>query len=360
MKIAILGAGYAGLAAAWAILHYSQGLVKVDIYDPLPIGQGASGLSSGLLNPYPALHARHAWEADKAINAIHGLLSLAAQAMQGTCILSHGLLRPALTREQIDDFQKCAESYPDVEWWSKERCLSEVKGLDFHASEDREHAGGLYIKNALTIDVPKYLEGLWQTCALKGAQHIKRAIQSLDELKKYHRVVCALGFATRKIPELAHLPILQVKGQILELRWPDMLPPLPFSLISKGYLVRGKDPHRCIAGATFERQFSSLDPDPSIAIPKIFDKILPFFPALAEAEVLTCRAGVRATLGRDPLPLVDRISKTLWVFTGLGAKGILYHAWLGERLAQAILTDDPLLIPQAVRQRGTSSKDRSP
>ncbi len=32
--------------------------------------------------------------------------------------------------------------------------------------------------------------------------------------------------------------------------------------------------------------------------------------------------------------------------TGLGARGLVYHAWLGQLLAEAVVADDEALLPQ--------------
>ena len=34
-----------------------------------------------------------------------------------------------------------------------------------------------------------------------------------------------------------------------------------------------------------------------------------------------------------------------WAVTGLGARGLVYHAWLGEQLAAAVVADDEALLP---------------
>jgi glycine/D-amino acid oxidase-like deaminating enzyme len=41
-----------------------------------------------------------------------------------------------------------------------------------------------------------------------------------------------------------------------------------------------------------------------------------------------------------------------WAVTGLGARGLVYHGWLGEQLAAAAAADDEsLLAPQLLRWR---------
>lgn len=345
MRIAILGAGFAGLSTAWHLLYNSQASVSIDLYDPIPIGHGVSGISSGLLHPYGGKQAKQAKEAAKKIDAVHNLIKHASQALNQPLILSSGILRPAITQQQITDFRQCALEHSDTEWWNKEKCEAKVKGL--HIPQD--HGGGLFIKQGLTLDVPKYLDGLWQSCALLGTQYIQTAMIKEQDLARYDRIVFALGYAIKGFKPLEALPVESVKGQALILKWPLGIPPLPFSLISEGYLVMGKETSSCIAGATYERTFTTHLPEPAVAIPEIRRKISTFFPSLAEAEIISCQAGIRAASKHNHQPLVGKTSDKFWFITGLGSKGLLYHAWLGNLLSLALLKDDESLLPKDLR-----------
>lgn len=50
MNIAIIGAGFSGLALAYFLLQSSA---HVTLFDAVGIGGGASGIATGLLHPYP-------------------------------------------------------------------------------------------------------------------------------------------------------------------------------------------------------------------------------------------------------------------------------------------------------------------
>jgi glycine/D-amino acid oxidase-like deaminating enzyme len=71
--------------------------------------------------------------------------------------------------------------------------------------------------------------------------------------------------------------------------------------------------------------------------------------------------GVRAApprSHRSPLPLLGRLElpslssssahpgrPACWLLAGLGSRGLVYHAWLAERLAQAVLSGDAAALP---------------
>ncbi len=343
MRVAILGAGFAGLSTAWHLIYLSQGSVSIDIYDPLPIGKSTSGLSSGLLHPFTGKEAKRIFEESKKLDEAHYLIGEASQAIGGRVVLSKGILRPAVRAEQELAFKARAQENPaDCSWWSREECEEKIEGLILPAKE----SGGLYIRSGLTLDVPLYLEGLWQGIAKMAGTFHQEAIQPGDKrLERYQVIVYAMGSSSKHLPALKDLPLLSVKGQLLKLRWPAHLKPLPMSLVGDGYLVMSKDLSSCIAGATFETSFAHHFPDPEFALPDIHGRINPFFAPVEKMELIECVSGIRATSKRK-LPIVGKVSKREWCITGLGAKGLLYHGALGKNLAQAILSDNPSLIPQ--------------
>lgn len=350
MRIAIFGAGLAGLSTAWHLLSETQAAVTIDIYDPLPIGGGVSGLSSGLLYPFPGKHAKKIKDAEVKLKLTHQLFSESSRSIGKPLVLSKGVLRPAATPSQITDFKKChLEHQAETEWWSKEKCEHEVQGLTLQEKE----AGGLYIKEGLTIDVPLYLEGLCQACTRLGAQFQQRANIEEKKFHTYDKIIFAIGSNIKEIKAFENLPISSVKGQILIVEWPHKIPPLPFSLISEGYVIMEKERKSCVIGSTYERGFTSKEPDLETAKEEIHKKIRSFFPELCEAKIIDCKAGVRAASNHH-LPLMGKFGAKFWFITGLGSKGLLYHGWLGKHLARAVINDDESFIPPLVHHKLTS------
>lgn len=348
MRIAILGAGFAGMSVAYFLLHYKLGSVSIDLYDPEPIGGGVSGLSSGLLHTYPGKEARQSWRAHHCMKDAHRLITIASRGADQSVILSKGILRPALTEQQRTAFKACAEKHPDTEWWNHSRCVAEVPGLYIP-----EESGGLYIKEGLTIDVQAYLHGLWQTLAKFGVQFHQSGTIKKSDLQTYDQLLIAMGPATKNFPLLQELPITPVKGQILELEWPEGVAPPPISLNSHKYLVMSKDKKTCVVGATFEREFDSLRANQEKAAIEILPHITSFFPALEKAKILKCRAGFRAATPSH-LPLVGQVTEKVYFMTGLGSKGLLYHAWVGKRVARAMISKNPVHIPNDIRYKVAS------
>ncbi|MBS0623128.1 MAG: FAD-binding oxidoreductase [Verrucomicrobia bacterium] len=339
MKIAVLGGGFAGLSLAWYLCRYTTGSARIDIYDPAPITMGASRVSLGILNPYMGRQAKKAWESDHCIKEVHRLITESSNAGEKPIILATGLLRPACTQEQIQEFQARASDYSDTQWWDKAACEKAVQGLQLPFA-----GGGLYIPHAVTLNIDQYLRGLWINIARHSVQYLKFSVLGKDTLAPYDRVVIAMGANCLDFAVLKDLPITRVKGQVLQLKWPEHLPPLPMSVAGEGQLVMSPDYKSCLVGSTYERDFKDFHSDQEFARREILNKISPFFPSLASAPIIECRARIRAS-SKSHLPMLGKVNDKIWFYTGLGSKGLLYHAWASSKLAQAVLLNDVSLIP---------------
>ncbi|MFN0065551.1 MAG: NAD(P)/FAD-dependent oxidoreductase [Chlamydiales bacterium] len=339
MRIAILGAGFAGLAVTWHILRYSRGRYTIDLYDPQEIGTGSSGNSLGLLHPYPGKRAMRAWRATRSITEAHRLFTEASQAIGKPVVTGRGVLRPAVTEKNVEEFQYRVKQWQDIEWWDHNKCAREIPGLVTHPT-----GGGMFIPEGLTIDVKIYLEGLFKACVNLGTIYKQTTDISGSVLQSYDRVLVALGANSLAFGPLKQLPMTPIKGQILSLKWPKNVPPPKYALAGEKQLVMDPGYESCSVGATYERDFTSLAINEELAYKEIMPKILEFFPLLKGAEIVGVRTGVRACPA-GMYPFVGKLSKNLWFMTGLGSKGLLYHAWLGKAMARAILKDDTSFLP---------------
>ncbi len=321
-KVAVVGAGFAGLAVAWNLLqrHHS-----VTIFDSLPIGSGASGIAAGLLHTFMGLDAKLAWQGREAYHAALQLLEVAST--KASVFSRSGMLRVALTERQEQSYRQRALEYPlEVRLLEANQLTDIVPGVVAKPA--------LWIKDALTVDGFAYLNALWMVCEDLGASLEKRTVHSLDELDAYDAVVVTAGFSSSK---LIPVPVRQVKGQLLELEWPLEIPPLPTPVNSSVYCVMHPSNTKCHVGATYERNFASDLPDLEVAQNELLPKISQILPFLKDAKVLSARAGIRGSTPNH-LPIAERIDERTWTLCGLGSKGLLYHAWLAEKLVSEHLS----------------------
>ncbi|KAF3362779.1 hypothetical protein PHSC3_000638 [Chlamydiales bacterium STE3] len=326
MKIAVLGAGFCGIAVAWNLLQFKN--CHVDLYDPKGVGGESSKIAAGLFHKYTGAHAKLNRFAIEGESATLDLLKVATEESDKPIILSRGILRVALTEEKKLEYANRASQYKDCRWLDSEAVFALTNGAQHHP--------GLLIETGLTIDCVSYMSGLWKACKKLKADFYQQSIADLDELRNYDAVVVATGAKLPLFEALKSLCIKPIKGQLLEFEWPDTSP-LPLSLNSEAYITMKPDSMACFVGSTFERQFECSEPDFEVAKNLLFPKMAALYPPLCNSKVIGCRAGLRASTP-DHLPIIGQFGHNLFAITGMGSKGLLYHAFYAKQLSQLIKT----------------------
>jgi glycine/D-amino acid oxidase-like deaminating enzyme len=314
MKIAVVGAGFCGMAVTYYLLQQGH---YVTVYDAKPIGESTSGIAAGLMHPYAGRFANYNWKGKEGLAATSQLLNVASTIVGIPVADFSGLLRLALESDQLISFGKSARKHPDLLWQTSDEARARVPGI--------AQAPGIFIPSAVTVNCPLYLKGLWQACEKLGGVFEKKTVHDLNEFDS-DRIVLTTGAHKG----LHDVPLTQVKGQILEYDYSRIL---PISINSKAYIVTQFG--SCLAGATFEKQFSSLEPDIEVAKLELEPKIHALFPELTKHSIIACRSGVRAST-HNHLPIIKQINEKTWVLTGMGSKGLLYHALFAQELCERI------------------------
>ncbi len=292
MKIAIIGAGFAGLGCAYYLSEHFD----VTLFDLKGIGGGASGISSGLLHPYPGEKGRRSWHAAEALEATRELLTVAQQHLG----------QPVANYDGILKVGECLDPGEDVEQLSADTFL---------------------IKSGITVFPELYLQGLWQACQKRGVKLVIQNIAALDELKEFDQIVLATGAGIRNFPECRHLKINFVRGQVLTC---VLDKPLERSISAKRYKAMTPSEGIYHLGATYERDLIDDKPCKETAIVLL----------QPETEVLDCRAGIRVTNPAHYFPILEQIDPKTWVMTAFGSRGLLYHAYFGKKIKQTILENN--------------------
>jgi glycine/D-amino acid oxidase-like deaminating enzyme len=107
------------------------------------------------------------------------------------------------------------------------------------------------------------------------------------------------------------------------------------SLISQGHLSLTQEPGVCAVGSTYESRYLDVSPDPEKAL-GLLEKAAIFYPPAKNFEVIEIRAGIRISPKEGYRPICRQLDAKTWVFTGLGSRGMLYHALYGKQLAREL------------------------
>ncbi len=329
-QVAVIGAGLAGVAVAWHLLNQTHLNVQVTLYDAHGIGGGASGIAAGLMAAFGGARANPLPYGQEGLQATLNLVQI-AEATLHKPLLHCGVLRPALTEKQRNDFRKRVETFPEqLHWWSEQECQTELPQLS--------KAPGLWLPQAYQIDTSNYLKGLWKACEERGAQFILKRVQNWTELKRYDWMIGAMGAESLIFPELDKLAVKRNKGQMVGFSQLPGIDSLPFALNSHAYLVSALDHTFFWAGATYEHD-EPLDCQPNLsnAWKLLLPRLEPMLPLLKESTPSVCLTGLRLSTA-DYLPIMKQLDAKRWVLTGFGSKGLLYHALYGQQLTNKIIS----------------------
>lgn len=324
-SIAIVGAGFAGLALGFHILNLSSD-VSVTIFDEKGIGAGASGVASGLLHPFPASATKLSF---KAYQAMHEALLLLKEAQNvSTTPISNddGILKLASSQEQKIEYPKIARRYENLSYLQSER-VKEYAQL-------KTATPALYIKGGVTVFCKEYLDALWALNQKKNAFFLQRKIENLDELKEFDRVIVCAGSGIKQL----NLPgkFQFVKGQILTAKSNFNL--TTKSLIANGYITLTSDPNVFHVGSTYEHHYTSEKSEEETAKKILFKQWSPYFDLQNQIEVLKVDAGIRVMNPINYLPYIKKYSDNTFAILALGSRGLLYHALLAKHLALHLIT----------------------
>lgn len=310
MKVAVIGAGFSGLAVTWYLLKTPSQL-QIDLFDERPIGEGTSGSSSGLINPYPGKHANKSLYADEALQEAKELIREIQFFSKQKIIQVKGLFKPALNKEQKDRYLLRYKTFENLQW-------KEQFGYE-----------GLFIPEAISIDPKCYLNALLKGCLEKGVRFIQKKTYASD-LSAYDQIIYAGGYQLDFLDSLLKLPVQATKGQMLVCEKSE----LDTIICGQGHICSVED--TTYLGSTYERDFTDDRVDLEKAL-CLKEQIGAFFPKAKDLRVIECRSGIRIKRKGHYLPFVGKVQDNIWMITGMGSRGLLYHAYLGNQLSLAIL-----------------------
>jgi glycine/D-amino acid oxidase-like deaminating enzyme len=84
-------------------------------------------------------------------------------------------------------------------------------------------------------------------------------------------------------------------------------------------------------------------PDPKKAL-QLLEKAKKIYPGAKEFEIVGIQVGVRIAPKIGYWPILQRVDSKTWVFTGLGSRGLMYHALLAKRLSNCFLDESSSII----------------
>lgn len=311
MRIAIIGAGLAGLALS----YYLGRRHEVVLFDAHGVGGGASGVATGLLHPFAGARSKLNWRGREGLRATLELIEAVQPYATGPIILHRGMTRIG----HQEAYYRLSLEEERVHWLSEEEM---ARRFPMSAK-----APGIEIEEAYAIDTPRYLEALFAAAKPKLVQE---RVETLSALKGFDEIVVAAGAWCHTIAEMRELSLSRNRGHLLVMENVGLNSPLN----GRVYAVPTAN-NSLIVGSSFEKDFDSEYADIARAKAEILPKAIEMVPALKESRILECRASLRCS-SSNHIPICKRLKPGVSCLTALGSKGLLYHALLALEMDMSL------------------------
>lgn len=339
----ILGAGLAGLTLAIELLKSGAGVCLLDIKKP---GAGASGAPAGLMNPATSQKARMPKDAISCINDFELMLDFVLGENKSQVVISQKVLRPAVDNQLKINFSDSVNSgqWPDnwVEWLEREQ-ISKI--LDIQSS------GGILLHIAKGINLRNWIQALDSKIRQMKGTTIYDSLYTLSSISNGYQLITNNNVLTSKViidctgsdlTNKSNYKIALVKGQTRVVNHPESLK-LPLAVSSYGYVL--SDNSKVVIGSTYEHSYDTLLPTD-----KHDDQILKKTHVLQgfnprKEQISERWAGIRVS-NPDRVPAIgpSESDPNLYLYFGLGSKGLFYSAYLSKVLANHLINGTQIPI----------------
>lgn len=351
--VVILGAGLAGLTLAHSCI--SLGL-KLAIVDTSSIGMGASGVPISLINPIAGKQAKLTWQANACLSSIEHRLEQIATLTNSSFYSPTGILRPAMDPLTFEKFKKSYQKSFTSESWIHFIDEAEMRA---RLPELACVGGGFWLEKGGVVDTPAYLKALLEVLQNADVDILlyQQSIQTTEALGSWtikspyeevqsNALVVSSGFRSKEMEFWKWLPLHTIKGQVLHYRSHSYLP-WRYGISGEGYMahLNGYD---WVIGSTYEHRYENETPD-QMGRETLEKKADLHIASLRQQSTFQQHwASVRlGTPNRLPVIGEHPSQKNLYIFAGMGSKGLLYSSYLAEMLAHH-LTDPSTSLPVEV------------
>lgn len=368
-SVAVIGGGFAGLGAS---AELAASCKQLNIYDICNVGEaGASSAAGGLLHPF-APRGNLVWNGDLGFDATIRSLEKVSELSSAKILYRNNVpfVRPVYKAEDLTSWSEASLKYPDyVSPLERQQYLS-LLGIDNQADQSKL-LGAFLLHHSAVIHAKDYLQALWKYVQAQCQQATWHQLLQTDltHLSSMHDIVIITAGAGSTYFFDDSLRVKLVKGRNIHYDSSNSEhkhPPISNPILSGEYIVP-RSGGSLICGATHEHvkfddhqslvaelQNTHDDSDLIASTQALLqDRISNLHSSIAQRQPTSVSGGIRLVTERSAigrLPIVGRHPgyKNVWVLTGLGSRGLIYHALGAQYLREAILADDENLIPSGL------------
>lgn len=352
-RVAIIGSGIIGAAAAWRLAQRGCRVELIDAAAISPAHRPATWASAGLLAP--------GVEAEPGEAALHRLCERSValwpefarelESVSG-CALDFresGSLVVALTRDDVARLQHAQRFHEalgtEQQWWTRDQVAQREPNLAGTVLAAR------YLPNDRQVNPRLVLTALHKLLPLLGVRvhdRVARAVTLTQSAAEVHgddwtiiadMIVLATGAWSSEIdglPDGWRAPVHPVKGQMLSVAMPANAPLLTHAVFTPRIYLVPRGDGELLVGATVEDR--GFDADVTAGgLLHLLEAAWRALPAIESARVIDAWCGFRPG-SRDDAPLLGLRTDRLMIATGHYRNGILLAPATADAVAEAVCT----------------------
>ena len=323
----IVGAGIAGSVLADHLIKAGKSIFVIDD----PNLSNSSRVAGGLYNPITGRQMVKTWNCDQLFDYLIPYYQQLEEQLGEKFLFDIPIYRPFFSIEEQNEWMaKSAEE-------AYEPYIGQIKSKPMLPDEVSNPHGGLLLNKSGYLDTEVFLTAF--KAHLISISRFKEESFDFNDLKRK-----ALGFEYRNIeaskvifcdgrisidnPYFSWLPFNLVKGELLFFK-SDVMPRV---IYNRGVFVIPLGDGLCKCGSTYDH--NDLDEIPTNkARNELLDRVKKLINF--DFEIIDQKAGVRpATRDRKPFIGEHPEEKGIWVFNGLGTKGVSLAPFYARQLVR--------------------------
>jgi glycine/D-amino acid oxidase-like deaminating enzyme len=340
-RILIVGQGIAGSLLAWQLLEAGSIVHLIDD----GADTGATHVAPGILNPLAGKRLQPSWRVEEQLKEAHRVYEVMESRLQAQFFHRKPILRIFKDVDQQVFFRE-RQADPVFRRYVETELESSTIAFPLKAP-----LGGFVSRFTGYLETGTFLstcrrwflnEGLLWEHVLKPEMlkmHVNRSVYCAVTEQNYDAVVFCEGWSASVNPFFNWLPFKPAKGEMLDLKsvHPVHLPDMILNC-GKWLLPLGNGHYRAGASYGWEPLDTVITDDARETLLSVLASFLDI-----TFEVTGQRAGIRPIL-KDFRPVLGAHPNhpSLFIFNGLGSKGVLAGPWLAKQMTAHLLGGDPI------------------
>ncbi|WP_292009026.1 FAD-dependent oxidoreductase [Chryseobacterium sp.] len=327
----IVGDGYAALFFAHQLIKHGKSFA---IYSEGK--KSASRVSAGIVNPVVLKKFTTFWKAQEQIDLLKQILKEIEEYTQKNYLIEYPIHRIFHDENEQNLWMKKSDNKDLVNFLNKDFKALQVVKNPFRTGKVNQSAR--LDVNVFFDDLFNYLESNFKLVKERFDYSLLNNEENIYKDFIFKNIVFCEGMGVKSNPYFSTLEVNPNKGHHIKV---NLSVPIEEKVtIKKKHFLFPMEDNIYFYGGTYDRNqlYDNIDDS---AVEQLCNGLSEFYPH--DFEIKEAAVGFRPTV-KDRRPLIGRHAeyKKMYVFNGLGARGILNGCYFSEKLYQFIENDVPL------------------